>query len=298
MKKTLPLILNSILFAAGMYAIVSDKPLLCAFCLLAISLLFIWKPRPQQTSDKAPLPSDVAADMLTLSDGTLTDPVDTPALHASEALHANEELHTNGELHANGDVNMQQFELSLRVQELTETNQLLNEELRRLRHPIYSCPLTSALPVNLNDFFTDYIRVRFDTARNSRIHPKFHCSAPEAQTYLSSAALKIICDNVVDNMLKFSPAAKDLHETIYIRITDLDGDSLIIFKNEGEGLPEHETSLVFDLNYQGSNKKSGTGLGLAQVNALVSDYGGRTWAKSSRNTGFTLYIQLPVKPNS
>lgn len=288
MKRSFPLILNSLLFVAGICAIALDIPLLCACCLLSISLLFIWKPRPQQQADTAPALSDATAGMLALSDGTLTDPVDMP------------------EKNIGGNVNLQQPELSLRVQELTETNRLLNDEPGHLRndqptcpHPIYSCPLTAALPVNLNDFFTDYIRNRFDTARDNRIHPKFHCSVPEAQTYLSAAALKLICDNVVDNMLKFCPAADDLHETtIYIRITDLDGDSLIIFKNEGEGIPGHEAALIFDLNYQGSNKKCGTGLGLAQVNALVSDYGGRTWAKSTKNTGFTLYIQLPPKPHS
>jgi len=267
MNKTFPLILNSIFFIVGMYSIAFNQPLLCAICLLAISLLFIWKPKTQPTPDTTPLTDD---------DGT-----------------------------ADKETDLQQLELSLRIQELTESNRLLNEEIDRLRkeqktclRPLYSCPLTSALPINLNEFFTDYLKNRFDTARNSRVHPKYHCSTPEAVTFLSAIALHIICDNVIDNMLKFSPASKDLYETIYIRITDLDGDSLIIFKNEGEGISDHETSLIFGLNYQGSNKKSGTGLGLAQVEALVSDYGGRTWAKSSRDTGFTLYIQLPSKPHS
>ena len=266
MNRTFPLILNSILFLAGICSIAFDQPVLSALCLLSISLLFIWKPRTQQ------LPDDLPAD---------DDGMD------------------------NKETDFQQLELSLRIQELTESNCLLSEELDRLRreqetclHPLYSCPLTSALPINLDEFFTDYIKNRFDADRSSRVHPKFHCSVPEAETYLSAAALKIICDNVVDNMLKFSPAAKDLYETIYIRITDLDGDSLIIFKNEGEGISDHETSLIFGLNYQGSNKKYGTGLGLAQVHALVSDYGGRVWAKSSRSTGFTLHIQLPSKPHS
>lgn len=266
MNRTFPLILNSILFIAGMCSIAFDQPLLCALCLSSISLLFIWKPRTQQTTDDTPADDESADDK---------------------------------------ETDFQQFELSLRIQELTESNQLLNEEIGRLRkeqatrlHPLYSCPLISELPINLDEFFTNYIENRFDTSRSSRIHPKFHCSVPEAETYLSASALNIICDNVVDNMLKFSPAAKDLYETIYIRITNLDDDSLIIFKNEGEGISDHETSLIFGLNYQGSNKKYGTGLGLAQVHALVSDYGGRIWAKSSRSTGFTLFIQLPSKPHS
>ena len=268
MNKTFPLILNSILFIAGICSIAFDQPLVCAMCLLSISLLCIWKP-----SAKAAQTADDAQEADAYTDAGMED--------------------------------FQQIDLSLRIQELTESNQLLNEEVNRLHqeqqsctHPLYACPLTSALPISLDEFFTDYIKNRFDMVRDRRVYPDFHCSTQETETYLSAAALKIICDNVIDNMLKFRPSAANLHETIYIRITALDGDSLIIFKNEGEGIPDHETSLIFDLNYQGSNKKNGTGLGLAQVAALVSDYGGRTWAKSSRNTGFTLYIQLPPKPHT
>lgn len=257
MNKIFPFILNTTLFITGLLSIVYDKPFLCALCLLAISILFLWTPKNAPAA--AVLPVD--------------DADDTP-----DTL---------------------QMEMSLRIQELTTSNQLLNEEIGRLRaaqgpcpHPLYACPLTSALPVNLHDFFASYIKSHFDAVPKNKIHPEYHCSVPDAQTYLSAAALTIICDNVIDNIHKFSPDA----ETVYIRIADMEQDSLIIFKNEGEGISEHETGLIFDLNYQGSNKKSGNGLGLAQVKALVTDFGGHIWAKSSKNTGFALYIRLPEKP--
>lgn len=263
MNKIFPSILNTALFITGLLSIIYDKPFLCALCLLAISILFLWTPKSTQAA--AVLPADE------------TD--DTSSGQASaDAL---------------------QMEMSLRIQELMTSNQLLNEEIERLRtaqspcpHPLYTCPLTSALPVNLHDFFSSYIKGRFDAVPKNKIHPEYHCSVPDARTYLSAAALTIICDNVVDNMLKFSPDA----ETVYIRIADMEQDSLIIFKNEGEGISEHETDLIFGLNYQGSNKKSGNGLGLAQVKALVTDFGGQVWAKSSKNTGFALYIRIPEKP--
>ena len=267
MKRTFPIILNSVFFIAGMCSIALNALLPCALCLFAISILFLWTYKARQEPDTTAAVNSGEPDI-----------TDLPS----------DDTRQNG--------------LSLRIQELTVSNQLLNEEIEKLRmeqktclHPIYSCPLTSALPINLNQFFTAYIKNRFEDIQNSRIHPAYHCSAPDAETYLSAAALSVICDNVIDNMIKFGSSPEDAYETIYITITDVENDCLIIFKNKGEGIPEHEIALIFDLNYQGSNKKSGTGLGLAQVNALVSDYGGRTWAKSSRNTGFTLYIQLPPK---
>lgn len=267
MKRIFPLILNSVCFIAGMCFIALDAPLPCALCLFAISILFIWTNRAQQKANAVPA-----------IENNEPDDKDIPSKDT------------------------QQDDLALRIQELTASNRLLSEEVETLRmkqkaclHPIYTCPLTSALPINLNHFFATYIKTRFETVQNSRIHPKYHCSAPDAETYLSAVALNIICDNVIDNMVKFSSSPEDTYEDIYITITNVENDSLIIFKSKGEGISEHETTLIFDLNYQGSNKKNGTGLGLAQVNALVSDYGGRTWAKSSRSTGFTLYIQLPPK---
>lgn len=267
MNKIFALLLNSIFFIVGICSVVFGQPFLCAVCLFALSLLFLWTPGTR-----------------------VTERIDNGTEAREDAVVREEEN--------------RQSELSRRVQELTESNRLMSKEIDSLkqaqeacRHPLYSCPLTSAFPINLGEFFTDFIRNRFEGS-GSGVHPEFHCAVPEAETYLSEAALRIICDNVIDNMLKFSSAAAGVQETIYIRITDLDGDSLIIFKNEGEGISGREASMIFDLNYQGSNRKCGNGLGLAQVKALVSDYGGRTWAKSSRNTGFTLYIQLPPKPNS
>ena len=88
MNRTFPLILNSILFLAGICSIAFDQPVLSALCLLSISLLFIWKPRTQQ------LPDDLPAD---------DDGMD------------------------NKETDFQQLELSLRIQELTESNCLLRD---------------------------------------------------------------------------------------------------------------------------------------------------------------------------
>lgn len=261
-NKLIPLALNSILFLSGIGFLLAGKPAMCAVCFLLLSLLFIWTFRSDAILDLPPSGE--------------TPPDDTDTLRA---------------------------ELSLRIQELTDSNQLLSEENRHLSdaleqcqqehahtpNPLYTCPLTSALPVNLNAFFTAYLENHADLLEYRNLHSDYSCSAPDAETYLSSAALTLICDNVLDNICKFSPKS----ETIYIRMTSLENDTLVIFKNAGDGPEEHETDKIFDLNYQGVNKKSGCGLGLAQVRAVIGDYGGSAWAKSAKDTGFTLYIRLP-----
>lgn len=263
MRKTFPLTLNSILFITGIGFLLIQRPIWCAVCFLLASLLFIWTFKAEQTA--GPPPDEMPS-------------VDTDALNAS---------------------------LTLRIKELTDSNQLLSREnqqltdelnLYRNRHPnpLYTCPLTSALPVCLDTFFTGYLNSRADLAESGRLHVDYTCSAPDAVTYLSPSALTLICSNVFDNLLKFSPRA----ESVYIRLTVIENDSLIIFKNEGDGPEESELDRLFDLNYQGTNKKSGCGLGLAQVKALTDDFGGHVWAKSANGSGFALYIRLPEQPSA
>lgn len=267
MRKTIPFLLNSILFIVGISFLFLQHPILCAVCYLLISILFIWTFKAERPPE--PLPSE-------------------------ESL--------------SEDIEALRTKLSLQIEELTaekeqyaKENKQLNDALSQYKNKesntincgvLYTCPLTSALPVHLDAFFTDYLARYADLFERRKIALHYNCSSPKAITYLSSAALTLICGNIFDNMLKFSP----LSESAYIRITAYEDGSLIIFKNEGDGPAESEVDKLFALNYQGVNKKGGLGLGLTQVKALIDDYGGEVWVKSSKGTGFALYLKLPEQP--
>ena len=72
------------------------------------------------------------------------------------------------------------------------------------------------------------------------------------------------------------------------------GDALIVLKDNGNGLLIQDTDMLFQLNYQGSNHISGTGLGLAQAKAATKACGGDIWCKTSPNKGFAIYLRIPV----
>jgi len=67
-----------------------------------------------------------------------------------------------------------------------------------------------------------------------------------------------------------------------------------VLKDNGKGLPREETPHIFELNYQGSNRISGNGLGLTQAKAIVEAYGGTIYAKSTPDNGMGIYIQIPM----
>ena len=116
-------------------------------------------------------------------------------------------------------------------------------------------------------------------------------SASEGLTVRASAKrLLIMFRNIIDNSIKYMKKPG----VLVITISSIEDDIFIVLKDTGEGLPENETKHIFELNYQGSNRISGNGLGLTQAKAIVEHYGGTIYARSPQGNGMGIYIQLPT----
>lgn len=102
--------------------------------------------------------------------------------------------------------------------------------------------------------------------------------------------LRILFRNIVDNAIKYM----NRHGSLIITVSSIEDDIFIVCKDTGEGLAAEETNHIFELNYQGSNRISGNGLGLYQAKAIVTYYGGTIYAKSTPGKGMGIYIQLPT----
>ncbi len=106
----------------------------------------------------------------------------------------------------------------------------------------------------------------------------------------SRKRLEILFKNIIDNSIKYMNKEGNL----VITISAINDDIFIVLKDSGEGLAEAETKRIFELNYQGSNRVSGNGLGLTQAKAIVDYYGGNIYARSGKGKGMGIYIQLPT----
>jgi signal transduction histidine kinase len=265
MKKSIPLVANSIIFIIGICCLVYDQIYLGALCLLIISLILLW----------------------------------------SYGMSAGVWETENTKL-ANDDIETEKLQLSAQIRTLTESERQLSNDNEMLRQRIsqlesmknvepsvekhyYQCPLTYAVPIAIDDFFKACIERYSSRLERAGVGIEYVCESKNLQTYLSSSALTIICDNVFDNILKFAPR----QSKVFLIISAIDDESLIIFKNSGKGVTESEVERVFEINYKGSNAKGGNGLGLAQVKEILDDYGGSVWCKSTPDTGFALYLQIP-----
>ncbi len=105
----------------------------------------------------------------------------------------------------------------------------------------------------------------------------------------SPSMIDVLFKNIIDNAIKYMSK----EGTLQITISRIEQELFIVMKDNGEGLAQTETEHIFELNFQGSNRISGNGLGLAQARAIVEYYGGMIYARSSVGSGMGIYIHLP-----
>lgn len=127
-------------------------------------------------------------------------------------------------------------------------------------------------------------------SQRAGIHVALSSSNNKLMVRADAGFIRILFRNIIDNSIKY------MHRrgSLVITISNIGDDLFIVLKDNGEGLSSNETTRIFELNYQGSNRVSGNGLGLTQAKAIVEYYGGTIYAKSERGKGMGVYIQLPA----
>ena len=106
-------------------------------------------------------------------------------------------------------------------------------------------------------------------------------------------ALAEILDNLVDNAIKYTPAAG----TITLRWFAEDQQAILQVADTGVGIPDKDLPRVFERFYRVDKARSrelgGTGLGLSIVKHLMQALGGTVTAESCVGHGSTFTIRVP-----
>lgn len=106
-------------------------------------------------------------------------------------------------------------------------------------------------------------------------------------------------DMVLRALLNFiSNAVKYSRSRISISIQEREDDVLISVEDDGLGIHEKHTDLIFEDYYMVPGSKPGTGLGLPSVRMIASMHNGRTWVESEPGKGSTFYLRLPIRQSS
>lgn len=108
---------------------------------------------------------------------------------------------------------------------------------------------------------------------------------------VSSIHLTKIIEEMVDNALKFSEAAKEVRLNSRV----IEGEVRIVIQDEGRGISPEQLAKIsafhqFDRNYY---EQQGAGLGLVIARKLTEIYGGHLAINSEERKGTTVTITLP-----
>ncbi len=124
---------------------------------------------------------------------------------------------------------------------------------------------------------------------------------PEDQTiWANRNQITQVLVNLLQNALQ-ALEKKDSTETpptIWVRGVEEDGESLIIVRDNGEGIPSENLQKIFDPFFTTKDVGEGMGLGLSICYRIVKQHGGRIQVQSEPGAYSEFRLSLPRRPTS
>ncbi len=112
--------------------------------------------------------------------------------------------------------------------------------------------------------------------------------------FADSNMLKTVLRNLVSNAIKFSYQSSE----IILKIEEAGGKALITVSDKGVGIPESIQSRLWKISEhittQGTQKESGTGLGLLLCKDFVDKHGCNIWVESEEGKGSNFKFNMPL----
>jgi signal transduction histidine kinase len=147
--------------------------------------------------------------------------------------------------------------------------------------------------VDLNESVRSVVKLfepQFSAVGRPPITPELYLDEHLPSLRADPALLRRALENLVLNSLDAMPSGG----TLTVRTAQQNGTVRLEVSDTGAGLTPEECQRLFTPYY--TSKRHGTGLGLAVVQSVVSDHGGKIAVESTPGAGATFRIELPVEP--
>jgi light-regulated signal transduction histidine kinase (bacteriophytochrome) len=104
--------------------------------------------------------------------------------------------------------------------------------------------------------------------------------------------MKQVFVNLLANALKYSRSANPA--VIHVGKTALQGEQIFFVRDNGVGFDMQYADKLFGVFHRlhPSSEFEGTGIGLATVERILRNHGGRIWAEAAPNRGATFYFAV------
>jgi len=183
-----------------------------------------------------------------------------------------------------------------------EARQAIDEDLAQITHSIGQL-MEYARPIGLiPEHGIDISRVLHELTGRERTHTEAMGGslradvAPGLRAHISANDLKRIVSNLIENARRYGRSTKDGQAHIHVH-ADYEGKLVVItIQDEGSGILATDIQRLLRPFARGESARtggSGAGLGLAIVERLLSQVGGRLVLSSRAPSGLLARIELP-----
>lgn len=124
----------------------------------------------------------------------------------------------------------------------------------------------------------------------SKENVRRHISKGLPEVYADAPRLRRVFRNILENAVRHG--GKDVIIDVWVRLKD--GWIEVLIGDNGPGIPPDVQKRIFDKFFRADTKRSGSGLGLAMVKAIVEAHGGNVECVSELERGTTFVVRLPL----
>jgi len=132
-------------------------------------------------------------------------------------------------------------------------------------------------------------------ARELGIHLNIDRSSflPKLPSNIRINDLVVIIGNLLENGIDAVKSTNHLAKEVYLKIVYTQGEIVLVVKDNGTGISDHDLVNIFQLGF--TTKEKGHGVGLALVKQNVDFYHGTIHVESKIGFGTTFIVTIPLE---
>lgn len=176
-------------------------------------------------------------------------------------------------------------------QQSQRMNHLIQDLLLLSRVESYQLQINEGDTLDIDELMLNVMGVVGESCN----HGRTSCSIPQGLQLLGiRAEIEVICINLIDNAIKYSPQMSPIKISWEINSQD---EYVFRVRDQGHGIGEQELPHITERYFRGSENTAkqieGSGLGLAIVKHAASKHGATLIIKSQLNQGSTFSVTFP-----
>lgn len=152
-----------------------------------------------------------------------------------------------------------------------------------------------AKPTNLAKVVAEEVESLQTTASAHDLLIQYRAPSVFPTLYIDDGKIRQVIMNFIDNAIYYSKE----HTTIYVELSNEDGDAVLRVRDTGIGVPKVEQAHLFTKFFRATNARKqrpdGTGVGLFLTKKVITAHGGSIVFESVEGEGSTFGFRLPIK---